>query len=380
MRDYIQQHIKQPVAAYIKAIYEAAVHDYEACAYPYSSIHGSVTDRTMVKDSFVFGEVVMKGDCKMLGCMVAPETTVIMEPGAVAVNCMFGKHIQGALPRTIHIGKNSVVSWSQVDMQTTLGHDSCIYGSQLENDFAYQHTKPEVVIGNNSLLTNVNISISRPRCRYNGLTDDEKNTSTPLFRFGNRTVIIRSRITLSDITIDAGDDVLIGGYSNLLQACLGELVDVTRTPEGHPAARGFMTSNSTLAALIPYLDLIDEINIGSRVTLMASMQCHDTDYAATQNKVEIGDDVIVGIDQFPISDEYMDERAYGLRVMTGDISLDSGSTLMLNGRADYRTAAWQGNLHLGEGATAVLSQVRPTANEAHALELSVMPYTTVRLV
>lgn len=379
MRDYIQQHIKQPVAAYIKAIYEAAVHDYESCAYPYSSIHGSVTDRTMVKDSFVFGEVVMKGDCKMLGCMVAPETTVIMEPGAVAVNCMFGKPIQGALPRIIHIGKNSVVSWSQVDMQTTLGHDSCIYGSQLENDFAYQHTTPEVVIGNNSLLTNVQISIARPRCRFRCLTDDETNTSTPLFRFGNRTVIIRSRIMLSDITIDAGDDVLIGGYSNLLQTCLGELVDVTKVPDGHPAARGFLNSDSVLTALVPQLELIDETNIGSRVTIMASMQCHNTEYAATQNKVEIGDDVVVGIDQFIEAKEYIDESTYGLRVLTGNISLDSGSTLILNGRAKSNSA-WQGNLHLGEGAIAVLSQARPGAHEAHALELSVTPYTTVRLL
>lgn len=378
MRDYIQQHIKQPVAAYIHAIYEAAVKDYDDHPFVYSSVHGNVTDRSMIKDSYVFGDVMMKGDCKMLGCVVAPDTTVIMEPGAVAVNCMLGEHRKDAMPRLIHIGKNSVISWAQIDINLKLGSDSCIYGSGLFCEPSYENHTPNVTIGNGSLLTNAAIRIYRPRARFFSSIATSVEMDTPTLRLGNRAVIIRSEVSISDITVETGDDVLIGGYAELLQTCLGELADVTKVPAAHPAGRGFNIPDSVLCSLVPEFMLIDDMTIGSRVTLMASMECHNSNYAAVKNKVEIGDDVIVGIDQFVETKDYIEELSYGLRMVTGDVILDNGSTLVLSGRAKGEPRV-QGKLHVGEGAIAVLEQKRPTDDTTNPVELNIMPYTTVML-
>ena len=377
MRDYIQKHIKEPVASYIKAVYEAAAKDYDEHAYSHSSIHGKVTDRSMIKDSFVFGDVVMKGDCKMLGCVVAPDTTVIMEPGAVAINCMFGQHRSDALARTIHIGHDAVVAWSQIDMQTTVGKDSCIYGSLLECIYSYSQFTPFVTIGNKSLLANACLRIIRPRCRFATCDEDASQMQTPAIRFGNRTVIIHAALNNSDNTFETGDDVVIGSYDALLQTCLGELVDVIRAPASHPAAQGFNSSDNVLACSMPDCTMIDDTTIGNRVTLMASLSCHETDYAAIRNKVEIDDDVIVGIDQFLALSEYTDPGNYGLAMHAGDVILEQGSTLIMSGEVTY--GKHNGKIHLGEGSTAVMPQCPRGDNQTNALEINIMPNAVVAL-
>lgn len=366
------------MAAYIQAVYDTAVSDYDNHAYPYSSIHGSVTDRSMVKDSFVFGEVIMRGDCKMVGCVVAPDTTVIMEDGAVAVNCMFGQHQSDSLARTIHIGPNSVIAQSQVDMQTTLGKNSCIYGSMLECAYNYYaQLTPSVTIGNHSLVVNSCIRIIRPRCRFITMNDDVSKMHTPSMRFGNRAVIIRSELSNSDNNFEAGDDIVIGGYDTLLQACLGDLVDVTRTPSDHPAGQGFNAPDSVLHSLMPSCFLLDDTDIGNRVTLMASLGCHNSDYAAVKNKVDIGDDTIIGIDQFIALDEYTDPTYYGLSMDTGNVILESGSTLIMSGAA--KCSRHNGTLHLEEGATAVLPQHERGRRTTDPIEINIMPNAIVSL-
>lgn len=211
MRDYVNKHLRPQINSYMAHKRIELQQLFEDETFAYSSIPGKATERDGLKNCFITGEVIQRGACGMLGCGVAPNVTLIMEEGALAVNCMFGTVTTRKI--TIHLGKNAMIQNSLVVINADLGDDSIVYQSQLgDPDINNDNTEYSFKCGRGSLLY----------CTAVMPTNMDGSTEHISIELGNRSAVLLAVLKAANSALSAGDEYILCDYATALQlACNG---------------------------------------------------------------------------------------------------------------------------------------------------------------
>jgi len=217
MRDYVNKHLRPQINSYMAHKRIELQQIFEDETFAYSSIPGKATERDGLKNCFITGEVIQKGACGMLDCGVAPNVTLIMEEGALAVNCMFG--VATTRKITIHLGKNAMIQNSLVVIDTDLGDDSIVYQSQLgDPDINNDNTAYSFKCGRGSLLY----------CAAVMPTEMEGTEEAVSMELGNKFVVLLAVLKSVDSKLRAGDEFILCDYATALQLSFNGISSVEK--------------------------------------------------------------------------------------------------------------------------------------------------------
>lgn len=375
MRNYIEKNIKQPAQDYVKETYDAASAAFDAETFIGNSVQGSINDRTHAKNCFIMGAVVLKGSAKMLECVVAKNAKVILEDGAIAYKCMFGGFYENKdVPVEIHIGKNSVVSESNIVMSLKLGDNSGIIISSIHSKQLglYKEHAPVYTFGKQSLLANAMISLSKPCV-------EEQPARQAECTFGNRTVMVKNHMQMRDIVIKSGDDNTFGAYRTMLTACTQGIKDVIKPATVNPAHTNACDPlGGNLSSSRQSQMLSTNLTIGNRCYIASCLHFHAVANERQRASVTMDDEVICIFADRLTGDRYIGQYGPGISAMCANVSFAEGSTIVVKD-CDNSDGVTYTSLTVGEGATVVWDNRRQDNHTALPTAIRISPYATARI-
>ena len=367
MRDYIQKHIRPSIKEYTEAVRSSALEDYEKEPFVYSGVHGEITDRTKAKNSFIFGKVIMHGNCKLHRCTVADHVTLIMEDGAVLEDCVIGHEChRDSRKITVTIGKNCTVIMSELSTTITLDRGSFIFGSRLCTDGNYDEKQRTELI---TLGKRVCVINSELRICYVG---DKVETET--LKFGPDSIVFKAKINTHTTTASFADSTIIGDHKALIRICLQDLADQVVVPEDHPAVAMPGKLLLTMKKNIPIISIHADTDVGNRCLFLSSMLLN-TPSKKPGTCFDIGDDVTFGapgITQYVVSQYTQEENR--LILVANKMRIDDYCTVIQCGPNTENKQSVFSDLFFGEGSTVVFKSKKETEG-ARASVVRVRPYT-----
>ena len=225
MRDYVYKYLTERIEEIKGRLRREMEQLYEAEPLQGSTIAGSVNFRFNIRNSFVFGTVVMEGSGKMVNCHVLGNVTVHVADGAIVADTVFAPSDGKATE--VFIGKNALVYKSVFSAKTTIGEDSIIIhgitGDPTTNDFVFD----TVNIGKGSFLCKVQL-----RARTRGAGVHKEHTIS----FGDNTIIQDYMLVTEDSDLEAGNKFCCYQYIDALKKGLQGIAISIPTESESPIA------------------------------------------------------------------------------------------------------------------------------------------------
>lgn len=315
----------------------------------YSSIPGKATTRDGLKNCFVAGEIIQKGDCRLLGCGIAPGVQLILEDGATAVNCLFGSaSIQHNGTMVVRIGKNAVLQDCLVLLDATFGDDSVVckslFGYQTRH---FETHMPTFTCGKGSLICHSAIQCTPDR-------EEERQIDIVL---GNRAVLLTTVLKASGSSFTAGDDFILCDYATALQMCLnGILTYIPEMTQSPLMSIGRENENSIFVVQDqhPQLAAYVQTSIGNRFYCGCEFVLDKRKIKKPVPMAVIGDDVVVAGLSSAVRRQNYERSTTDLILCADTTEICDGATLLGPGNQRWPVPYYR-KLTMREGSVAVFS-------------------------